>query len=59
MNYFYGTFLLGFLWPFTLLGLLLIYLVHPRILLSVHRCLLAKTDSSKEAYGKLTSLTTR
>ena len=59
LSYFYGTCLLGFLWPFTLLGLLLIYLVHPRILLSMHMCLLAKTDSSKEAYGKSTSLTMR
>jgi len=59
LNYFYGTFLLGFLWPFTLLCWVLIYLVHPRSLLSMHMCLSAKMDSSKEAYGKLTSLTMR
>ena len=59
LNYFYGAFLLGFLWPFTLLFLVLIYLVHARILLSVHTRLLAKMHFSEEAPGKLTSLAMR
>ena len=48
----YGAFLLGFLWPIILLCLVLSpYLVYFRVLPCVHAHLLAKMDSSEEAYG--------
>ena len=52
LNYLYGAFLLGFLWPVILLCLLLsLYLVYSNTLPCVCELLLAKVDSSKEAYG--------
>ena len=52
LKHFYGAFLLGFLWPITLLCLVLsLYLVYLRVLPCVHMHLLAKMDSSEEAYG--------
>ena len=52
LNPFYGAFILGFLWPVILLCLILSpYLVYLRVLPCVHMYLLAKMDSSDEAYG--------
>ena len=52
LNHLYGTFLLGFLWPIILICLVQsLYLVHLRILPCAHTHLLAKMDSSEEAYG--------
>ena len=52
LRHFYGAFLLGFLWLIILLFLVLsLYLVYLRVLPCVHVHLLAKLDSSKEAYG--------
>ena len=48
LNHLYGAFLPGFLWPITLLCLVLSpHLVY----LSVLPCVRAKVDSSEEAYG--------
>ena len=52
LNHLHGAFLLGFLWPVILPCLVLSpYLVYLRILPCVHMYLLAKMDSSEEAYG--------
>ena len=52
LNHLYGAFLLGFLWPIILLCLVLSsYLVYLRVLPCMRVHLLAKMDSSKEAYG--------
>ena len=52
LNHLYGAFLPGFLWPITLLCLALsLYLVYLRVLPCVRVHVLAKMDSSKEAYG--------
>ena len=52
LYHFHGAFLLGFLWPVIFLCLVLSpYLVYLRILPCVHVYLLAKMDSSEEAYG--------
>ena len=52
LNHFYGAFLLGFLWPIILFWLVLSpHLVYLSILPCVRTHLLAKMDSSKEAYG--------
>ena len=52
LNHLYVAFLLGFLWPIILLYLVLsLYLVYLRVLPCVHVHLLAKKDSSEEAYG--------
>ena len=51
LKHFYGAFLLGFLWLIILLFLVLsLYLVYLRVLPCVHVRLLAKLDSSQEAY---------
>ena len=51
LNNLYGAFLPGFLWSIILLCLVLSqYLVYLRVLPHVHVHLLAKMDSSKEAY---------
>ena len=58
LNHFYGAFLPGFLWPVVLLCLVLSpYLVELRVLPCVRAHLLAKMDSSEEAYGQLVLLT--
>ena len=52
LNHFDGAFFPGFLWPIILLCLVLSpYLVYLRVLPCVHVHLLAKMDSSEEAYG--------
>ena len=52
LNHFYGAFLPGFLWPIILLCLVLsLYLVYLSVLPCVCTHLLAKMDSSEEAYG--------
>ena len=52
LNHFYGAFLLGFLWPIILICLVQSpYSVYLRILPCVRAHLLAKMDSSEEAYG--------
>ena len=52
LNHLHGAFLPGFLWPIILICLVLSpYLVHLRILPCVLAQLLAKVDSSEEAYG--------
>ena len=54
LNHFHGAFLPGFLWPIILLCLVLSpYLVYLRILPCVCAHLLAKMDSSEEAYGQV------
>ena len=54
LNYFYGAFLPGFLWPIILLCLILNpYLVYFRVLPCVHMHLSAKVDSSEEVYGQV------
>ena len=54
LNHFYWSFLLCFFWPVILLCLVLSpYLVYLRVLPCVCVHLLAKTDSSEEAYGKV------
>ena len=51
-HFYYGAFLSDFLWPVLLLCLVLIlYLVYLRILPGVHAYLLAKMESTEEAYG--------
>ena len=52
LNHFYGAFLLGFLWPMSLVCLVLsLYLVYLSILPRVRSHLSVKMDSSEEAYG--------
>ena len=52
LNYFYGAFLLGFLWPVILLCLVLsLYWVYLWVLPCVCAHLLAKMDSREETYG--------
>ena len=52
LNYFYGTFLLGFLWPVIMICLVhSLYLIHLRILPCVNMHLLARMDSTKRASG--------
>ena len=52
LNYFYGAFLPGFLWPIILLCLVLSCTWYiSESFQCVHGHLLAKTDSSEEAYG--------
>ena len=52
LNHLYGAFLPGFLWPIILLCLVLsLYLVYLRVLPCMRAYLLAKMDSSEEAYG--------
>ena len=52
LKHFSGAFLSGFLWPITLLCLLLnLYFVYLRVLSGVCMHLLVKTDSRKEANG--------
>ena len=52
LNHLYEAFLPGFLWPIILHCLVLSpYLVYLRVLPCVRTHLLAKVDSSKEAYG--------
>ena len=52
LNYFYGAFPLGFLWPVLLTCLVHSpYLVYLSILPCVHTRLLAKMYSTKEPYG--------
>ena len=52
LHYFYGTFLLVSLWPIILICLVQSpYLVYLRILSNVLMHLLAKMDSTEEAYG--------
>ena len=52
LNYFYGAFLPGFLWPIILICLVLsLYLVYLRILPCRHTHLLAKMNSTKNVYG--------
>ena len=52
LNHFYGAFLPHFLWPIILLCLVLSsYLIYFRVLSCVCMHLLAKMDSSEEAYG--------
>ena len=51
VNYFYGAFLPGFLWPIILIFLVLsLYLVYLRVLSCLGAHLLSKMDSSEEAY---------
>ena len=53
LNHLYGTFLLGFLWPATLLCLVLShiwFISGSSGCVCVCVCVLAKMDSSKEAY---------
>ena len=58
-NYFYGAFLLGFLWPIILICLVHSpYLIHFKILPCVHTHLLDKTDFTEKAYEWGTSLDT-
>ena len=57
LDYFYGTFLPGFLWPIMLICLLHSpYLVYLRILPCVSTHLLAKMDLTEKAYRYGTSL---
>ena len=52
LNYLYGVFLLGFLWPIILICLVHSpYLVYLRILPCVCMHVLAKMDSTTKAYG--------
>ena len=52
LNYLYGAFLLGFLWPLSLICLVQSpYLVYLRIPPCVHMHLLAKKDSTEEVCG--------
>ena len=54
LNHFYGAFLPGFLWLIILICLVLNpCLVYLRVLPCVRAHLLAKMDSSEEAYGRL------
>ena len=57
LNYFYGAFLLGFLWPIILVCLVHSpYLVYLRIITCVCTHLLAKMDSIEKVVGSLASL---
>ena len=57
VNYFYGAFLAGFLWPVTSICLVhSSYLVYNNFLPCVFTYLLAKMDFTETAYGQRTSL---
>ena len=52
LNYFYGTFLLGFLWPIIMICLVHSpYLIYLRIFPCVYTHPLAKVSSTKKASG--------